>query len=102
MRRAALSLLLLAACAPVADPRPVEPRLIGPPEVAPPPGADDPCGATRFALWAGLAGQALTDRVAADRLRLIRPGDRVSTDFRADRLNAELDDAGRIVRLYCG
>lgn len=35
-------------------------------------------------------------------VRFIAPGDVVTQDFRADRLNVTLDDQNRIARLYCG
>lgn len=95
--RGAALLLMLPACVPAPDP-----RLIGPPEIAPPPGEQDSCGAASLALWTGLPGRALKDRVPADRLRLIPPGTGTTRDFRPDRLNAELDAEGRILRLYCG
>lgn len=45
-------------------------------------------------------------REAADEglapVRMIRPGEAVTQDYRADRLNVRVDDAGRPVELYCG
>ena len=35
-------------------------------------------------------------------LRIIRPGQPISLDYRSDRLNAELDATGTIRRIYCG
>ena len=35
-------------------------------------------------------------------LRVIRPGQPISLDYRSDRLNAELDATGTIRRIYCG
>ena len=35
-------------------------------------------------------------------VRYIRPGDAVTMDFRPDRTNIELDDAGIVTRVYCG
>lgn len=35
-------------------------------------------------------------------LRVIKPGQPVTMDFRHDRLNVEVDDHGVIVRIHCG
>ena len=35
-------------------------------------------------------------------VRVIRPGDAVTMDYRQDRLNIELDADGKIVRFNCG
>lgn len=55
-------------------------------------------------------GQAISDQVTeqakaaagARGVRVIRPGMAVTMDYRAGRLNLELDDAGRIVKASCG
>lgn len=41
-------------------------------------------------------------RSGARNVRVIKPGDAVTTDFRADRLNLELDEAGTIKAARCG
>jgi hypothetical protein len=38
----------------------------------------------------------------ADAVRVIRPGEAVSMDYRAQRLNLKLDDKGVIVAVTCG
>ncbi len=35
-------------------------------------------------------------------VRVIRPGDIVTMDFRSNRLNISLDANGRVTRVYCG
>lgn len=35
-------------------------------------------------------------------LRIIRPGDMVTKDYRQDRLNVDLDEAEVIARIWCG
>ena len=39
---------------------------------------------------------------ATGALRVIKPGQAVTMDFRADRLNVEVDDGNAIVRITCG
>lgn len=59
---------------------------------------------------AAYVGQAITDQVAeqakvaagARGVRVIRPGMAVTMDYRAGRLNLELDDQGRIAKASCG
>ena len=55
-------------------------------------------------------GQAINDQVAnqakasagARGVRIIRPGMAVTMDYRAGRLNLEVDAEGRIIRASCG
>lgn len=35
-------------------------------------------------------------------IRVIRPGTAVTKDFRIDRLNVDVDESGKITRIYCG
>ncbi|NYT57583.1 hypothetical protein H0A65_01450 [Alcaligenaceae bacterium] len=35
-------------------------------------------------------------------LRVIRPGQAITRDYRAERLNLQLNDYGTVVRAYCG
>jgi len=47
--------------------------------------------------------QAEAQRLSGARaLRVIRPGQAVTMDFNAYRLNIELDAADRVMRLHCG
>ncbi len=39
---------------------------------------------------------------ATGAVRVIKPGQPVTMDFRADRLNVEIDDGNAIVRITCG
>lgn len=61
-----------------------------------------PCGA---AAYAGLRGQQLTalpgDEIPGT-MRIILPGDTLTSDFNPTRLNVTLDDANRIATLSCG
>jgi Peptidase inhibitor I78 family len=49
----------------------------------------------------GLGSEALR-RSGARRLRWIRPGDMVTMDYSAERLNVHLDSGGRVERFDCG
>lgn len=65
-------------------------------------GTSDTCGAAGFQ---GLVGQQA--RIAAMLIleqpkRVIRPGTIVTRDFRAERINFAVDDAGLITRVTCG
>ena len=66
-----------------------------------PPG-DDTCGATDAAVFVGspLPDGAFDEREEA--VRILPPGSVVTMDFRAERLNVELDANDRVIRVYCG
>jgi len=62
----------------------------------------DACGA---AGYQSLVGQTEADFAAITfpgPVRMIRPGQAVTMDFREDRLNIEFDAAGRVLRVFCG
>ena len=68
---------------------------------------DDLCGASRVQSYVGLRANAtlreqIAERSGAASIRWIEPGMAVTMDFRADRLNAELDEDGVIRTLRCG
>lgn len=102
--------MLLAACAPgtsPGEPAAAEPAPPAPAPPAPTPPTDDECGAGRLGAFLGLAaGEDVLARIRAaighDRIRVIHPGDAVTMDYRADRLNVELGADSRIERLRCG
>jgi hypothetical protein len=75
------------------------------PETAPP-AAEDACGAGRVADLVGRARRDVLDDVArrsgARRIRYIRPGDAVTMDYSAARLNVHLDARDRVERFACG
>lgn len=92
-------LMLLAACAPGAGARGSAA------EPAPP--SEDECGSGKLGAFLNLAASEdvlarLRATVSHDRIRVIHPGDAVTMDYRADRLNVELGTDGRIARLRCG
>ncbi|ABS61837.1 hypothetical protein Plav_0214 [Parvibaculum lavamentivorans DS-1] len=57
-------------------------------------------------VWVGQpyeeAKDAIEAREGIETVRVIRPGDAVTQDFRDDRLNVELDEDGNITNLRCG
>lgn len=101
---AAVSLSLLTACSAVPSPavsRDAAPPL---PRVT---DNDDACGASRVQDRVGqdfdaALGATLQARSGAATLRVMRPGEAHTLDYRAERLNVRLDAEGRIVALDCG
>jgi hypothetical protein len=65
------------------------------------------CGAARLHVLIGRRRDAATESLAlrlsgAGIVRWIRPGQMVTMDYRADRLDLRLDRRGGIVRATCG
>lgn len=92
-----LTAISFAGCTPVA---PVEPIEIGRPGIILPE-LSDTCGAGPLAELIGQNFSVLSGLPISD-LRVIMPGQMVTTDFSPSRLNAEVDSLGIIRRLYCG
>ncbi|MCZ4341059.1 I78 family peptidase inhibitor [Sphingomonadaceae bacterium G21617-S1] len=75
---------------------------------APKPGTGEPaaCDADRATAYVGRPGDAIAEEArAAARaraVRVIRPNQAVTMDFRPDRLNIETDDGGIVLSLRCG
>ena len=92
MRLMPLALLsaLLAGCVMVTPP--------------PPPPLPDPgnCGAASMQNLVGLPVRVLPRQGTWSAIRIIRPGDMVTMDYSASRLNVRVDRAGRIMDLTCG
>jgi hypothetical protein len=97
---ACLTAFALAACAqnlPATSPGPA----------APPPTISGDCKAegAQSAVGQTLSGPLQEDirvRSNARLVRVIRPGQAVTMDFNAERVNIELDAAGRVERVRCG
>ncbi len=95
---ALVSALALAGCSSTTNP----------PDTSMPPPVD--CGAQALS---GKTGQSVVGSTAQDvrvggesiavpgSIRVITPGMAVTQDFRADRLNLEVDASGNLVRAYC-
>lgn len=81
-----VSALFLAACETQVAEAPVE----------------DACGAADLQHLVGTPASGAEEVAAPGSVRMIRPGDAVTMDYRADRLNFELDAEDRIDRVYCG
>ena len=88
--------LALSACAPLALP----PQAGVEPGPAMP--AADTCGAGPYAGLIGQPATALERVLILRQVRVIRPGDAVTMDFREDRINFLIDGSERIARITCG
>ena len=103
--------LALMACSPSSETTPAAPTP-GPaaeapvtPEVAPPidpalPGADA-CGAAQYASFIGKPITEPGIPAEGPNVRYLRPGSQVTMDFRADRLNIDIDAKDNIVAFRC-
>ncbi|MCU0910160.1 MAG: I78 family peptidase inhibitor [Rhodobacteraceae bacterium] len=61
------------------------------------------CGADQLQFLVGQTEGVLAAMTfRAGTVRVIRPGMAVTMDYRPDRLNLELDQTGRIIRVFCG
>lgn len=80
------------------------------PDQAPPPPrveASGECGAERVQDRVGRQyseelGESIRTESEAATMRVIRPGEAVTLDYRADRLNVRLDEDDRISEIGCG
>lgn len=70
------------------------------PVTGPAPGPDA-CGASGFKGLVGQRGSVLIGIALPEGTRVLRPGMPMTTDFRPDRLNIELDRNDRIARVFC-
>ena len=63
---------------------------------------DGDCGAASYAYLVGQPAGVLEQTLILGPVRILRPGDAMTMDFLAERLNFELSNSDRIVRLTCG
>lgn len=84
--RFAIAFLLLAACAGASLP-------------PPPP---DTCGSAAHAPLIGQDARALERVLIMRAVRIIRPGDAVTKDYRPMRINFIIDQGGMIADIRCG
>ncbi|WP_296418126.1 I78 family peptidase inhibitor [Pseudooctadecabacter sp.] len=86
-------LLGLAACAAPVPPTPALPPV--------PAATDDTCNAGRHAGLVGQDATALERVLILAPVRLIRPGQAVTMDFRPDRINFTIGPDNRITSISC-
>lgn len=74
---------------------------------ATPPGEDGSCSAAKAQALIGrqhseALGKDALRRTGAKVIRLIRPGQAVTMDYRTDRLNIGVDERDKVIRITCG
>lgn len=67
-----------------------------------PPQLEDTCGANDFADLIGQDAAVLEKTLLLGPVRVIRPGDAVTMDFRPDRVNFKIADDETIQTIDCG
>ena len=75
---------------------------VPPPSGSYPTGMDNSCDGERYGTLVGQDATALERVLIMREVRVIRPGMVVTQDYRPDRINFEIDAAGRIARITCG
>jgi len=90
-----LALILLAGCAQLPNDAPPA----GPPV---PPPANDTCGAGAHGALIGQDVTALERVLILGQVRIIRPGQPVTMDYRAERINFNIGADETIVQITCG
>jgi hypothetical protein len=114
MKKASLLILAgvaLMACTPATETAPAAPTETAstttpePPAATPAPPADPAADTCNMAQYASLVGKPSTDAgvpPASATVRIIKPGDQVTMDFQATRLNIEVGADGAITAVRCG
>ncbi len=67
-----------------------------------PPTTEDTCNARQYANLIGQDATALEKVLILGQVRVIRPGDLVTQDFRPERINFGIDTTNRISDISCG
>lgn len=83
-----IALMLLAGCTAAQAPLP--------------PQTEDTCGAAQFANLIGQNATALERTLLLGPVRVIRPDDLMTMDFRPDRVNFRIGEDETIQRIDCG
>ena len=84
---------------------PVAPASEPAPAPAPPPADTAGTDTCNMAQYSALVGKPSTDPgvpAASSTVRIIKPGDQVTMDFQATRVNFEVNTAGVITNIKCG
>lgn len=97
-------LLFMTACSATNEPPAPREPAPKPPRVS---DGEDACGAGRVQDRLGrpfdaALGASLREESGAEALRVMRPGEAHTLDYRAERLNVRLDERDRITALECG
>ncbi len=101
MRSALIALVLLAACAQTPPPAANTPPAATPPNTAEEATAQDTCGASRFRQLIGTQASAIDRASLPAATRVIMPGQMITMDFRADRLNIRVGPDGKVTEIGC-
>lgn len=72
---------------------------MGPPVPSP---EQDSCGAGPYASLVGQDATALERVLIMRQIRVIRPGQAITMDYRPERINFEIGQDGTIARITCG
>lgn len=65
-------------------------------------GVNDTCGARGLQGLVGQSGEIAVMLALDHPKRVIAPGSAVTRDYRLNRINFDLDEAGHITRIWCG
>ncbi|MEO8531121.1 MAG: I78 family peptidase inhibitor [Deltaproteobacteria bacterium] len=63
---------------------------------------EESCGLAAVEALVGQSFAAVTVPASKSPVRVIKPGQMVTMDFNPSRLNINVDDAGKITRVWCG
>lgn len=96
MKYAFAALVLLAACA-----QPAPPASQTPPNTAEEATAQDTCHASQFRQLVGTSASAIDRSTLPANTRVIMPGQMITMDFRADRLNIRVAPDGKVTEVGC-
>ena len=100
MRSALIALALLAACAQPTPPASNTPAAT-PPNTAEQATAQDACRAGQYRALVGTQATAIDRSLLPANTRVILPGQMITMDFRADRLNIRVGPDGKVTSLGC-
>ncbi len=97
MRMALIGLLALAACTQTEQ----SSSTASPPNTADEATAQDTCGASHWRQYVGRAASEIDRSQLPPRARVIMPGQMVTMDFSAERLNIRVAPDGKVTEVGC-